>query len=98
MRRAVARDYDDRSAVQARLLTDVALVADTAGPLDLEYDAAQRARELAAELGDERLLSLCLALAGVGRLYTDFVETKLAAQAPDEEKRAREGCADTRAV
>jgi predicted ATPase/DNA-binding CsgD family transcriptional regulator len=74
LRRAIARNPEDRSAVQARLLTGVALVADTAGPLDLEYDAAQRARELAAELGDERLLSLCLALAGVGRFYTDFGE------------------------
>ena len=74
LRRAIARTPDDRSAVQARLLSGVALVADTAGPLDLEYDAAQRARELAAELGDERLLSLCLALAGVGRFYTDFGE------------------------
>jgi predicted ATPase/DNA-binding CsgD family transcriptional regulator len=72
LRRAIARNPVDRSAVQARLLTGVALVADTAGPLDLEYDAAQRACELAAELGDERLLSLCLALAAVGRLYTDF--------------------------
>ena len=74
LRRAIARAPDDRSPVQARLLAGVALVADTAGPLDLEYDAAQRARELAAELGDERLLSLCLALAGVGRFYTDFDE------------------------
>ena len=92
LRRAIARNPDDRSAVQARLLTGVALVADTAGPLDLEYDAAQRARELAAELGDERLLSLCLALAGVGRFYTDFGEAcelaleseRIAARASDE--------------
>ena len=92
LRRAIARNPDDRSAVQARLLSGVALVADTAGPLDLEYDAAQRARELAAELGDERLLSLCLALAGVGRFYTDFGEAcelaleaeRIAARASDE--------------
>jgi len=92
LRRAIARDPEDRSAVQARLLTGVALVADTAGPLDLEYDAAQRARELAAELGDERLLALCLALAGVGRFYTDFGEAcelaleaeQIAARAGDE--------------
>jgi predicted ATPase/DNA-binding CsgD family transcriptional regulator len=74
LRRAIARAPEDRSRVQAQLLTGVALVADTAGPLDLEYDAAQRARELATELGDERLLSLCLVLAGVGCFYTDFDE------------------------
>ena len=92
LRRAIARNPEDRSAVQARLLTGVALVADTAGPLNLEYDAAQRARELAAELGDERLLSLCLSLAGVGRFYTDFGEAcelaleseRIAAQVGDE--------------
>ena len=72
IRRAIARAPDERSPTQARLLTGVALVADTAGPLDLEYDAAQRARELAEELGDERLRSLSLALAAVGRFYTDF--------------------------
>lgn len=74
IRRAIARAPEARSTVQARLLAGVALVADTAGPLDLEYDAAQRARELAAELGDARLLSLCMVLAAVGRLYTDFDE------------------------
>ncbi len=92
LRRAIARNPNDRSAVQARLLTGVALVADTAGPLNLEYDAAQRARELAAELGDERLLSLCLVLAGVGRFYTDYGEAcelaleaeRIAARAGDE--------------
>ena len=89
LRRAIARNPEDRSAVQARLLTGVALVADTAGPLDLEYDAAQRARELAAELGDERLLSLCLALAGVGRFYTDFGEACDWRSSPSASPRAR---------
>lgn len=74
IRRAIARAPEARSTAQAQLLAGVALVADTAGPLDLEYDAAQRARELAGELGDERLLSLCVVLAAVGRLYTDFDE------------------------
>jgi predicted ATPase/DNA-binding CsgD family transcriptional regulator len=74
IREAIARAPEDRSLTQARLLAGVALVADTAGPLDLEYDAAQRARELAEELGEQRLRSLCLALAAVGRFYTDFDE------------------------
>ena len=54
LRRAIARAPDDRSALQARLLVGMALVADTAGPLDVELDAASRAAELAAEHGDER--------------------------------------------
>jgi predicted ATPase/DNA-binding CsgD family transcriptional regulator len=84
IREAIARAPEDRTVVQARLLTGVALVADTAGPLDLEYDAALRARELAAELGDDRLHALCLALAAVGRFYTDFDEAcTLAARAAE---------------
>ena len=72
LRRAIARAPDERSALQARLLAGIALVADTADPLDVELDAASRAGELAAEHGDERLLSLCLLLAAVGRFYTDL--------------------------
>ena len=58
--------------LQARLLTGIALVADTASPLGLEYDAAQRALAIATEQGDERLRALCLTLSAVGRFYTDF--------------------------
>ena len=49
----------------------IALVADTAAPLELEYDTAQRALEIAAEHGDERLRAMCLALSAVGRFYAD---------------------------
>lgn len=72
LRRAVDRSPADRSLTQARLLTGIALVADTAAPLDLEYDAATRALELATELGSDGLRALCLTLAAVGRFYTDF--------------------------
>ena len=72
LRRAVARAPEERSVLQARLLVGMALVADTAGPLDVELDAANRAAELASEQGDESLLALCLALAAVGRFYTDI--------------------------
>ncbi|HYH91322.1 MAG TPA: LuxR C-terminal-related transcriptional regulator [Solirubrobacteraceae bacterium] len=72
LQRAIARAPGERSALQAHLLAGIALVADTADPLDVELDAASRAAELAAEHGDERLLSLCLALAAVGRFYTDL--------------------------
>jgi DNA-binding NarL/FixJ family response regulator len=62
----------DRSRLQGRLLTGIALVADTASPFGLEYDAAQRALEIATEQGDEPLRALCLTLSAVGRFFTDF--------------------------
>jgi predicted ATPase/DNA-binding CsgD family transcriptional regulator len=72
LRRAIDRAPDERSTLQARLLTGVALVADTASPLGLEYDAAQRALTIATEQDDGRLRALCLTLSAVGRFYTDF--------------------------
>jgi predicted ATPase/DNA-binding CsgD family transcriptional regulator len=72
LRRAIDRAPDDRSRLQARLLTGIALVADTASPLGLEFDAAQRALTIATEQGDEQLRALCLMLSAVGRFYTDF--------------------------
>jgi predicted ATPase/DNA-binding CsgD family transcriptional regulator/class 3 adenylate cyclase len=72
LRRAVRRAPDDRSGLQARLLTGIALVADTASPLDLEFDAAQRALTIATEQGDDRLRALCLTLSAVGQFFTDF--------------------------
>jgi predicted ATPase/DNA-binding CsgD family transcriptional regulator len=84
LRRAIARAPDERSVLQARLLVGMALVADTAGPLNVELDAASRAAELAREQGDDALLALCLTLAAVGRFYTDLDgarETALQAEA-----------------
>src|SRR5215218_3459293 len=72
LRRAIDRAPEDRSTLQARLLTGIALVADTANPLGLEFDAAQRALAIATERGEERLRALCLMLSAVGRFYTDF--------------------------
>ncbi|WP_051366944.1 LuxR C-terminal-related transcriptional regulator [Hamadaea tsunoensis] len=72
LRRAVDRAPTDRSRLQARLLTGVALVADTADPLDVEYAASTRALDLATEVGDEGLRALCLNLSAVGAFYTDF--------------------------
>jgi predicted ATPase/DNA-binding CsgD family transcriptional regulator len=74
VRRAIDRAPDERSRLQARLLTGLALVADTAGPLDVERDAAARAVELATDVGDEGLRALCLNLLAVGSFYTDFDE------------------------
>jgi predicted ATPase/DNA-binding CsgD family transcriptional regulator len=72
LRRAIDRAPAERSKLQARLLTGLALVADTASPLDVEYDAATRALELATEVGDHGLRALCLNLSAVGAFYTDF--------------------------
>ncbi|MFJ8894435.1 LuxR C-terminal-related transcriptional regulator [Leifsonia sp. NPDC102414] len=74
LRRAIERSPDDRSVLQARLLTGFALVADTAEPLDVEYDAAARAAALAGEVGDDGLLALSLNLLAVGAFYVDFDE------------------------
>jgi predicted ATPase/DNA-binding CsgD family transcriptional regulator len=89
--RAIRRAPDDRSRLQAQLLTGLALVVDTAQPLDLEFDAAQRALEIATDVGDDRLRALCLALSAVGQFYTDFdaawtltVEALAAAGAADD--------------
>jgi predicted ATPase len=72
LRRAIDRAPDERSELQARLLTGLALVVDTASPLDMEYDAATRALELATEIGHDGLRALCLNLSAVGAFYTDF--------------------------
>lgn len=90
LRRAIALQPHSRTVVQARLLTGLALVADTASPLDLEYDAAIEALALATEVGDDRLRALCLTLAAVGASYTDFdraweLADEAAATAPDDD-------------
>ena len=72
LRLAIDRAPQERSVLQARLLTGLALVADTADPLDVEHDAAERALERATEVGDEALRALCLSLSAVGVFYTDF--------------------------
>jgi len=72
LQRAIDRDPSACSLLQARLLAGVAVVADTADPLDREADAARRALELAAGHDDRRLQALCLQLTAIGELYTDF--------------------------
>jgi predicted ATPase/DNA-binding NarL/FixJ family response regulator len=72
LREAIQRAPDERSLVQAQLLTGLALVADTAEPLDVEYDAAARALAMAEEVGDDGLRALCLNLLAVGAFYTDL--------------------------
>jgi predicted ATPase/DNA-binding CsgD family transcriptional regulator len=69
LKRAIDRDPDDRSLLQARLFTGYAQVADTAAPFD--FDAAERGLALATELGDDRLRSRCLTFTALSRLYAD---------------------------
>jgi len=73
LRRAIDRAPDDRSSLQAKLLTGIALTADTNGPIALELEAALQGAEIAAAIGDDRQLGRCLLLAAVGRFYTDPV-------------------------
>ena len=70
LKRAVARCPDERSTLQARLLTGMGLVADTTAPFDLE--AARLGLEIATELGEASLRARCLTLTALGHLYTDF--------------------------
>jgi DNA-binding CsgD family transcriptional regulator/tetratricopeptide (TPR) repeat protein len=72
LRRAIDRRPAERSELQARLLTGLALVADTTRPLGLEYDAAQAALEIAEEVGDARSACLARLLSAVGSFYQDF--------------------------
>ncbi|WP_206796418.1 LuxR C-terminal-related transcriptional regulator [Amycolatopsis sp. MtRt-6] len=70
LQRAVARCPDDRTPLQARLLTGMGLVADTTAPFDLE--AARQGLALATELGEAGLRARCLTLTALGHLYTDL--------------------------
>jgi predicted ATPase/DNA-binding CsgD family transcriptional regulator len=88
IRQAIARAPDDRSLVQARLLCGAALVADTAGPLDVGFDPAQAALDLAREHGDARLEALCLALIAVRELAADFDRASEAGAAAERAGRA----------
>jgi predicted ATPase/DNA-binding CsgD family transcriptional regulator len=72
LRRAIGLRPDARDALQARLLTGLALVADTARPIGLEYDAAEKAYEVATAAGDTQTALLARLLSAVGVFYLDF--------------------------
>ncbi|MGH9247452.1 MAG: helix-turn-helix transcriptional regulator [Acidimicrobiales bacterium] len=72
LQRAIDRIPDDRSTLQARLLTGIALVADTGGPVRLELEAAQQALEIATANGDDRVRGRCLLLMAEAQFYVDF--------------------------
>ena len=62
LRRAVALDPDDRSVLQARLLAGIAMLGIVSGRAGLMGESAERGLELAADVGDERSRSRCLAI------------------------------------
>ncbi|MEV7098520.1 LuxR C-terminal-related transcriptional regulator [Amycolatopsis sp. NPDC051045] len=70
LKRAVARCPEDRTPLQARLLTGMGLVADTTAPFDLE--AARQGLDIATEVGDAGLRARCVSLTALGHLYTDL--------------------------
>lgn len=72
LRRAVARAPDDRTALQARLLTGLALVADTTHPVGPDHDTAQAALDIAVEAGDVATACLARLLRAVALFSADF--------------------------
>ncbi len=70
LKRAVVRCPEDRTSLQARLLTGIGLVADTTAPFDVE--AARQGLALATELGEASLRARCVSLTALGHLYTDL--------------------------
>jgi predicted ATPase/DNA-binding CsgD family transcriptional regulator len=64
----------ERTSVQARLLTGLALVADTTRPIGLEHDAAVVALEIATEVGDVRTADLARLLSALGQ-FTQGLDT-----------------------
>jgi predicted ATPase/DNA-binding CsgD family transcriptional regulator len=72
LRQAIEAGAGERTALQARLLTGLALVADTTQPVGLEYDAARAALEIATEAGDAPSACLARLLSAVGVFYEDF--------------------------
>ncbi|GLY77672.1 helix-turn-helix transcriptional regulator [Actinoallomurus iriomotensis] len=91
LRRAVDRAPDDRTALQARLLTGLALVADTTHPAGPDHDAAATALDIAVEAGDVATACLARLLRAVGLFFGDFdTAWKLAETARSEARESGE--------
>jgi len=84
LRRAADRGADERTPLQADVLTAFALVADTGQPGIEAYQVAYAARELAVEAGPPEAARISRALTAVGRLMVGL-EAAL-----DEARAARE--------
>jgi predicted ATPase/DNA-binding CsgD family transcriptional regulator len=82
----------ERTGLQARLLTGLALVADTTHPDGLEYDAARAALEIATEVGDARTACLARLLSAVGLFAQDLdAGWALAESAREQAREAGDG-------
>jgi ATP/maltotriose-dependent transcriptional regulator MalT len=92
LRRAVERGAGERTALQARVLVALALVADTSLAGEKAYDIAREAKQLAAEVGARDVARLAGSLAAVGR-FADDLDGVLeeAVQARDEARVAGDG-------
>ncbi|HEU5130279.1 MAG TPA: LuxR C-terminal-related transcriptional regulator [Glycomyces sp.] len=71
LRTALARGEGERTPLQARLLTGLALVADTAAPVE-GHGLAARAFALSEAVGEERSACLALSLRAIDSLYDDL--------------------------
>jgi predicted ATPase/DNA-binding CsgD family transcriptional regulator len=88
LRLAVERGDGERTALQARVLVALGLVADTALPSIAGYDAARQAAALAAETGDDATARLADSLTAVGRLATSLDDAYREAIASRDDARA----------
>ncbi|MFI6602861.1 LuxR C-terminal-related transcriptional regulator [Nonomuraea sp. NPDC050536] len=79
LRLAAERGAGEHSALQARVLTGLALVADTTHPLGPDFDAARVAAEMARVHGDVRTAALAGQLSAIGLLATDLEAVRAAA-------------------
>ncbi|MEU6430673.1 LuxR C-terminal-related transcriptional regulator [Microbispora sp. NPDC046973] len=85
LRLAAERGASEHSALQARVLTGLALVADTTHPAGLEFDAADTARAMALDHGDPRTACLAGSLSAIGMLLTSPDEARVRAATVREE-------------
>ncbi|HEY3141469.1 MAG TPA: hypothetical protein VGJ86_10075, partial [Acidimicrobiales bacterium] len=74
--RALAVAPDEQSTLQARLLSGAALVALGRGDVGLVGELAGQGLEIAVAIDDDLERARCLALAGIGTYYFDFVATR----------------------
>jgi DNA-binding NarL/FixJ family response regulator len=72
MQRAIALDEQDRSPVQARLLSGAAAVAIASGQFAVRAHQALQALEIATANGDDVVRGRCLLLLGLAQSYLDF--------------------------
>lgn len=85
LRRAGERGDGEHSALQARVLTGLALVADTTRPAGTDFDAALAARAMALDHGDPRTACLAGSLGAIGMLFSAPDEARASAAALREE-------------